>query len=117
MATSDFRDFVVLQLGALPGLTHKSMFGGYGLWANGVFFGIVYQDKLFFRVGPETIVQYTDAGMTPFATGDFVAINYYEVPPDVQGSGTRLKEWASAAVSAAMKAKKKPRRKRNADQS
>jgi DNA transformation protein len=79
--TSDFRDFIVLQLGALPGLTHKSMFGGYGLWSNGIFFGIVYQDRLYFRVGPETIGEYTDAGMAPFATGDFVATNYYEVRP------------------------------------
>ena len=26
-----FRDFVLDQLSALPGLTHRAMFGGYGL--------------------------------------------------------------------------------------
>jgi DNA transformation protein len=109
--TSDFREFVVLQLGALPGLTHRAMFGGCGLWANGIFFGIIYQDKLFFRTGLDTLGGYTDAGMKQFATGDFVSTNYYEVPPDVLGSGAKLFDWAAAAVGEALKAKKKPKRK------
>lgn len=108
---SDFRDFIVLQLGSLPGLTHKAMFGGYGLWANGVFFGIVHQDRLFFRTGPDTVDDYLDAGMKPFSAGEFVAINYHEVPPDVQGSGKKLKEWAESAVSESLKKKKKAHRK------
>lgn len=109
---SDFRDFIVLQLSSLPGLTHKAMFGGYGLWTNGVFFGIVYQDRLFFRTGPDTVNDYLDAGMKPFSAGEFVAINYHEVPPDVQGSGMKLKEWAEAAVGEALKKKKNKRKPR-----
>lgn len=105
---------MLLQLSGTPGLTCRAMFGGHGLWSSGAFFGILYADRLYFRTGPETVGDYVGAGMEPFRTADFVSINYYEVPPDVLGSGTKLKKWAEAAVESARAAKKKPpRRKRN----
>jgi DNA transformation protein len=109
--TSDFRDFVVLQLGNLRGLTCKAMFGGYGLWANGVFFGIIYEDKVYFRTGPDSLSEYIDAEMQPFATADFVSTNYYEVPPEVMSSGIKLVKWAETAVGESLRIKKSPKRK------
>lgn len=44
-----FRDFVLDQLSELPGLTHRSMFGGYGLYCGSVFFGIVQKGRLYFK--------------------------------------------------------------------
>ena len=38
-----FRDFVLDQLNELPGLTHRAMFGGYGLYRREAFFGIIHK--------------------------------------------------------------------------
>ena len=110
---NDFRDFVLLQLGNMPGLKCRAMFSGHGLWASGTFFGILYHGKLFFRTGPETLSRYLDAGMGPFnPSPDLISKNYYEAPPDVLASGAMLKEWAELAVEEALKVKKKPKRPR-----
>ncbi len=109
-----------MQLGTMPGLTCKSMFGGEGIWKNGIFFAILFEDRLFFRAGPETIGQYLDAGMKPFEFHDCVSKNYFEVPSEIQASGSKLTAWAEAAIQEATRAKKpkaktkpSPKRKSN----
>ena len=52
-----FRDFVLDQLNELPGLTHRAMFGGYGLYCGRVFFGIVHKGRLYFKTTAKTIQQ------------------------------------------------------------
>ena len=52
-----FRDFVLDQLNELPGLTHRAMFGGYGLYCGRVFFGIVHKGRLYFKTTRQTIQQ------------------------------------------------------------
>lgn len=109
-----FKDFVLLQLDRLPAVTARAMFGGWGLYSAGVFFGIVWRDGLYFRTGPETVEDYAAAGMSPLRpSADMTLKNYYQVPPDVLESGQRLAEWAGKAVEAAAKAgparKRRPR--------
>ena len=41
-----FKDFVLDQLSELQGLTCRTMFGGYGLYCDRVFFGIVQKGRL-----------------------------------------------------------------------
>lgn len=57
MAKSDsFKDFVLDQLADLRGVTARSMFGGYGLYQGGTFFGIIHKDRLYFKVSPTTLL-------------------------------------------------------------
>ena len=58
-----FHDFVVEQLERLPDFRSRSMFGGFGLYSGGHFFGLIYQRRLYFRTGDETRAAYTTAGM------------------------------------------------------
>ena len=111
---SEFRDFVRLQLDRVPAVTARAMFGGWGFYSAGVFFAIVWKDRLYFRTGPETVGDYTALGMSVFQPFPHVTLsNYYEVPPDVLGSGQRLAEWVARAVEAARAAgptRKRPRK-------
>jgi DNA transformation protein len=93
-----FKDFVLDQLNGLRGLECKRMFGGYGLYCRGTFFGIIHRSRLYFKVSPATLPQYSKQGMKPFRpNGKQTLRTYYEVPVDVLEDTERLGQWASAA--------------------
>ena len=61
------------------------------------FFGIVYQELALFPSRSWIDSRIHRRWHETLRDGHFASVNYYEVPPEVQGSGNKLKEWASAA--------------------
>jgi DNA transformation protein len=97
----DFLEFVIDQLGSLPGVCARRMFGAYGLYQKDDFFAIVDSGKLYFRTDDDSRLEYERRGMKPFApTPKQVLKNYFEVPVDVLEDDSLLCEWAEAAVKA-----------------
>ncbi len=93
-----FRDFVLDQLSELPGLTHRSMFGGYGLYCGSVFFGIVQKGRLYFKTNASTAPRYRKREMKPFRPNATQTLKtYYEVPVDVLEDAGELTIWARQA--------------------
>jgi DNA transformation protein and related proteins len=93
-----FKDFVLDQLTELPGLTHRAMFGGYGLYCGRVFFGIVHKGRLYFKTNATTASLYRERKMNPFRPNDKQTLNtYYEVPVDVLEDAGELTIWAQQA--------------------
>ncbi|HXH86671.1 MAG TPA: TfoX/Sxy family protein [Nitrospira sp.] len=94
-----FKDFVLDQLTDLRGLTCRAMFGGYGLYRNGTFFGMIHRARLFFKTNQTTARRYRDRGMKPFKPNSKQTLkNYYEVPVEVVESAEDLAAWASQAA-------------------
>jgi len=112
--TPSYRDFVVEQLERVAPVTAKSMFGGVGLYARGLFFGLIAQDRLFFKVDDATRPEFERRGMEPFRPfAEDRAMGFYEVPADVLEDAAPLESWMSAALEVAEKARlKKSRRSR-----
>ena len=93
-----FKDFALDQMGDLP-VHAKTMFGGYGLYLGGAFFGIVYDDRLFFKTNDDTRPKYQERDMTFFRPNDKQSLkNYFEVPPDVIEDPDELPRWAEEAA-------------------
>lgn len=93
----------------------KRMFGGVGLYHDGVFFALLHDDRLFFKVDEESRPRYEAAGMEPFAPGGKAMKGYYEVPLPVQAEPQQLAEWAEPALALARQSatkKKRPQRKK-----
>ena len=44
----------------------KAMFGGYGLYLDGVIFGLIADDRLFFKVDDDSRATFAKAGGEPF---------------------------------------------------
>ena len=112
--TGSVREFVLDQLGSLDGLRARAMFGGVGLYAGDVFFGIVAADVLYLKVDGSTRAEYEAAGSTPFkpyADGPS-SRSYYSVPVEVLESAPTLAEWARRAVTAARSTRKPGARSR-----
>ena len=110
------RDFVLDQLAGLDGLRAQSMFGGVGLYAGEIFFGIVAGDVLYLKVDEATRATYEAAGAEPFTpyADRAMTMSYYAVPVDVLESAPVLIEWARRAVTAARKpiSARRPARRR-----
>ena len=79
-----FKDFVIDQLQRIRGLECRRMFGGYGLYANSRFFGILFKGRLYFKTTESTREKYIRAGMKPFRPNAKQTLkNYFEIPVDV----------------------------------
>jgi DNA transformation protein and related proteins len=101
--SEEYLDYVVDQLGCLGPVTAKRMFGGVGLYQDGLFFGQIAGDVLYFKVDDENRRQYEAASSKPFQPyGDgSYSMSYYELPVEVLEDGDQLKRWAGSAVAAA----------------
>jgi DNA transformation protein len=108
----EFRAFVLDQLGRLPQLRAKAMFGGVGLYSADCFFGIVAADELFFKVDDSNRTEYEAASSEPFrpVANRAVAMSYWRVPVEVLEDPSELATWALAAIRAAGNAAAKRKR-------
>ena len=98
MKDNSFKDFVLDQLRELRGLESRAMFGGFGLYAGGKIFGILFQGRLYFRTSETTRAAYLGRGMEPFRPKVKQRLkSYYEVPADVMENGAELSRWAIEA--------------------
>ena len=107
MAVSEsYREFVLEQLGRVTPVTGKSMFGGVGIYAQGLFFALIAEDRLYFKVNDTTRPDFERLGMEPFRPfGEDSAMGYYEVPADVVEDSLQLAMWMKKAIGVASKAK------------
>ena len=107
MAVSEsYREFVLEQLGRVTPVTGKSMFGGVGIYAQGLFFALIAEDRLYFKVNDATRPDFERLGMEPFRPfGEDSAMGYYEVPADVVEDSARLAAWMKRAIDVAAKAR------------
>ena len=106
MAVSQsYREFVLEQLGRATPVNGKSMFGGVGIYAGGLFFALIAEDRLYFKVDDATRPDFEQRGMEPFRPfGEDSAMGYYEVPADVVEDVEQLEHWARKAIDVAVQA-------------
>lgn len=113
--SSSYLAFVLGQLADLPRVTDRRMFGGVGLYADGVFFAVMDDDTLFFKVNDATRPRYEQHRMPPFAPmpGKPPMRGYYQVPVSVLEDAEDLCTWAREAVTVGeVAAAGKPRKNR-----
>ena len=58
-----FVEFVRDQLAELGEVRHSAMFGGFGLYCSNTFFGIVYDERLYFKTDERSAEAYVARGM------------------------------------------------------
>jgi DNA transformation protein and related proteins len=100
MNDETFRDFVLDQLQLLGEVDCRRMFGSYGLYHDGVFFGILSQGRLYFKTNAVTRGPYVQRGMQPFRPHPRQTLkSYYAVPIDILEDHEQLTVWARQAVA------------------
>ena len=105
--SSDYVDFVLDALADWHTVTGRRMFGGYGLFRQGVMFALIIDETLYFKVDGSTRPAFEQAGSTTFvyyAKGKLVALSYWQVPPDLFEDSEQLGQWAQKAWQVALRA-------------
>lgn len=112
--TDEYLIYVKDQLTDLGPVTSRRMFGGAGLYCDGVMFAIVADDMLYFKVDDSNRADYDAEEMGPFvftsARGES-AMSYWQVPIDVLENKDRCARWAGKALAVAHAANKKKAKK------
>ena len=105
-SSAGFEAFVVDQLAEAGEVTAKKMFGGVGLYCDGVFFGIIARDELYLKADATTRARFEQAGGVAFKPypDRSGTMKYYRVPVDILESAPELVRWAREAIAVARRA-------------
>jgi DNA transformation protein len=99
-----FKDFVLDQLQDLDGVEARRMFGGFGLYRDETFFGIVHKGRLYFKVDEAGVKEYRKRKMKPFRPNAKQTLkSYYQVPVEIIENADKLHEWAQRALGVSKK--------------
>jgi len=112
--SASFRAFILEQLGrAVPRIRDRSMFGGVGIYSGDLFFGLIDDDTLYFKVDDSNRGDFEARDMGPFRPygEDGEEMGYYEVPADLLEDPDALGPWAEKAIAVAARKKAKKAKK------
>ena len=110
---SDFIPFLKELLQGLGPVTSRRMFGGHGLYCEGLMFAIVMDNRLYLKADETNRPDFEGRGLSPFSysmKGKTVALSYWAAPDSVfdepaEAVRWALLSWEAAARRQAVKAK------------
>ena len=91
------------------GVSLRRMFGGIGVFKDGVMFGLVDDDMLFLKADEVTAARYEAEGQGRWVyegMGKQVAMPYWRLPERLYDEPDEFREWAVIAFAVAERAKK-----------
>ena len=108
MAVSEsYLNYITDQLSEFGEVEVKRMFGGIGLFHQGLMFGKIGGDVFRLKVDDHNQADFEARGMKPyFSEKKKKGMPYWEVPTDVIEDRQMLAEWANKSYQAAVRAKK-----------
>jgi DNA transformation protein len=114
-----FRDAVTFRLSPMGPVVARGMFGGAGIFLDGLMFGLIVGDALYLKADGETELAFEEAGSEPFTylrAGAPATLGYWRVPEEVWDDGAALLRWSGDALGVAKRAAvaKRPKKKRRA---
>jgi len=83
------------------------MFGGVGIYSDELFFGLIAEDKLYFKVSDLNRADFEKRGMEPFYPYDSPKpMSYWELPPGVIDDPEELRVWMDKSLVVASRKRK-----------
>ncbi len=88
-------------------VTVKRMFGGHGVYAEGLFFAVESGGEVFLKVDAQSQPDFSTAGSSPFiyvAKGKPMTTSYWRLPAKAHDEADELIHWAALGLEAARRA-------------
>jgi DNA transformation protein len=96
----------------------RRLFGGAGLFADGVMFGLVSGGEIYLKADAQSVADFEREGCTPFEYGTKhgrrAIMSYWRMPERLYDDAEALTQWARAALAVAQRSAVKPARRRAA---
>jgi DNA transformation protein len=108
----EFLAHVLELLAPLGRVAARPMFGGHGLYCDGVFFGIVLDNTLYLKADDQNRGDFERAGSEIFSysrAGKRATLNFYRAPGEAMDAPHQMLPWARSALAAGLRARKGPR--------
>jgi DNA transformation protein len=105
VASDSFAEFLREQLALLGRVTMRRMFGKTGVFCDGLMFGMVTNDTLYFRVDDQNREVFKEAESAPPLNyekkGRTIDLSFWRAPERLLDEPDELLTWARAALAAA----------------
>jgi DNA transformation protein and related proteins len=105
VASASFAEFLREQLAPVGRVTMRRMFGKTGVFCDGVMFGMVRDNTLYFRVDDLNRAAFTEAESSPPLNyekkGGTIDLSFWRAPERLFDEPDELVAWARAALAAA----------------
>jgi DNA transformation protein and related proteins len=105
VASATFAEFLREQLAPLGGVTMRRMFGKTAVFCDGVMFGMMTENTLYFRVNDQNRVTFKEAEAFPPLNyekkGYTMDLSFWRAPERLFDEPDELVAWARAALAAA----------------
>lgn len=84
---TSYRDYILYDvLGHIDGITDRAMFGGWGIYKDGLIIGIIAEGELYLKADKESVKLLTLQGCYPFSykgkDGKEMTMTYMSVPEE-----------------------------------
>jgi DNA transformation protein and related proteins len=108
----EYREKTEALLSAAVPIQTRAMFGGVGIYSDGLFFALIAEDKLYLKVDDTNRGDFEARGMEPFFPYDSPKpMGYWELPPGVIENAMELSVWVDKAIAVAEAARQRKNRK------
>ena len=85
----------------------RRMFGGHGVFYQGLMFALVVDDMLYFKADKQLAREFELKGLEPFKytkKNKLVQLSYYQAPEESLEDPQEMKKWASKSFEVALRA-------------
>ncbi len=105
---SEFIEYLKEVFEPFGSVQARRMFGGYGIYHDGLMFGLVTDETLYLKTDASTVEYFAEKDLTPFEyhrAGKVIKMSYYQAPEEVLEDSQAACLWANRAYEAALRAK------------
>ncbi len=103
-----FTELCVELLSQLGPVRTRAMFGGRGVYLDGLFMALIDDGQLFLKADDQTRERFAAAGCLPFSyatkDGECMTMSYFRPPEEALESPPLMLPWARLAFEAALRA-------------
>jgi DNA transformation protein len=108
---SEFADWLCEQLSPLGSMTARGMFGGWGIYCDGLIVALIIEEVCYLKTDAQTVEAIKAAGSEPFCyskkDGKLTEVAYWRVPDEAMEDRSELLRWARDALAASLRAQAK----------
>jgi DNA transformation protein len=105
---SELLDYLIDQLTPLGDARGRAMFGGHGIYLDGLIIGIIAWDTFYMKVDDGNRAEFEAAGAAPFTyegKGKPIVMSYWTCPPEVLEDADELRRWTQQAAAASRRSR------------